>query len=975
MNRKLVLIMMVFMFAGLGAVYVVSQTVVRGIIHQNVISIVQRDVSIQASEINRMMQDGYRLVENLSLILGTQETEEALIQIIRSLYPEYHFVTNIFIVFKDGRSLHGTDWSPPPGWDVTERPWYIDARDVGMGYQVTTEPFVDVAGNSLLTSISVWMPDILGEDALIGIIISLGTLVESLNQYALPYGYMVLVGDDGYVIAHPTSPQFNPTLEGMRTNLYDVLGVQYLDISNAKTEAIRVTNYNGEHSYLMGEILDSVDWILMANLPASVIDMQLREPLFSITIAFSVAIILPLIVTIYFLMRVTKILKEKEYAHSVLQATTDAEEIMHKRTQAMLDSSPLACFILDENFNVVDVNDECIKLSEATDKQYFIDNFLDTLAEYQADGMPTKQKMQELLARLFEEDYAHFEWLSKTMLSDEIFPCEITAKSYTLNDNKMAIIHLRDLRDFYKNKELAERSKLMFDESPLLIEIWDRDFKPVDCNKCMLDFFGVTNTNDYIQKIKEYMINESTSWGMWANKLSETLEEGHIKFEFAQKHPSGAIRILEIDSIRTKLNNKFAVVTYAKDVTEMKELQEGRQRAEIAEESNRAKTLFIANMSHEIRTPMNSILGYSELALDDTITDGTRELLKKIVLNTKWLLNVINDVLDISKIESGNLELEEIPFNLTQVMEHCKSMLFANANAKGLTFKTNTSQIYENEIAKAANFTNKRLMGDPTKLSQVCVNILSNAIKFTDIGLVSFRANIIEITEKTCTIKFEFKDTGIGMTDEQIVRIFEPFMQADTSTTRKYGGTGLGLAITRRLIEAMNGQLMVDSIPRVGSKFHFSLTFPMIDAIGSSDGYLDDNETIEKPHFTKGLILVVDDNEMNLGVASEHLKRVGLKPLLARNGKEAIDAIERRMANGFEPFDLIFMDIHMPEMDGKEAAKTIIDSGIDIPIVAMTAEIMSSKDESPYKEYGMIGYLSKPFTAQQLWKCLVKYLN
>jgi CheY-like chemotaxis protein len=186
----------------------------------------------------------------------------------------------------------------------------------------------------------------------------------------------------------------------------------------------------------------------------------------------------------------------------------------------------------------------------------------------------------------------------------------------------------------------------------------------------------------------------------------------------------------------------------------------------------------------------------------------------------------------------------------------------------------------------------------------------------------------------------------------------------------------LGLAITKRLIEAMGGELAVESVPGFGSKFTFVLTFPMVDGEENSTGsYLNEAAEISKPHFDKGDILVVDDNNMNLGVVCEHLKRVGLESFIAKDGKEAVESVRRRMGGTEAMFDLIFMDIHMPEMDGKEAAAIINSFNLGVPIVAMTAETIVVTSEAPYKEFGMEGYLGKPFTAQELWKCLLGYFN
>jgi len=390
--------------------------------------------------------------------------------------------------------------------------------------------------------------------------------------------------------------------------------------------------------------------------------------------------------------------------------------------------------------------------------------------------------------------------------------------------------------------------------------------------------------------------------------------------------------------------------------------EELRLAMEAAHAASYAKSAFLANISHEIRTPMNSIIGFSELAMDDDISDRTRDYLQKIRNNAEWLLSIINDTLDLSNIESGKLELANIPFELHDIFTHCKTAIMPSAVEKGLML-----------YFYAEPSVGKMLVGDPTRLRQVLVNLLSNAVKFTRKGTVKVSASIIASTDDTVTLSFEVRDTGIGMSYEQIEHIFDPFVQADSSTTRKFGGTGLGLTICRNIINLMGGELIPESTIGMGSKFTFELTFGTINIATETKEQKVNLGDAEKPVFD-GEILVCEDNQMNQKVISEHLSRIGIHCVIANNGLEGINIIRNRMEEGKKPFDLIFMDIHMPVMDGLEAAAALKKMNNQIPVIALTANIMSG-DLEMYKSKGLPDYLGKPFTSKELWTCLLKYIE
>ncbi|MDR0321922.1 MAG: response regulator [Treponema sp.] len=418
-----------------------------------------------------------------------------------------------------------------------------------------------------------------------------------------------------------------------------------------------------------------------------------------------------------------------------------------------------------------------------------------------------------------------------------------------------------------------------------------------------------------------------------------------------------AFVLVSLDRLKKKMD-----IENLKKTALLIEMEKNRLERDSAESANKAKSAFLANMSHEIRTPMSSIIGFSELALDDTIPTKTKNYIDRILENADGLLQIINDILDLSKVEAGKMELEHIPFNLDDIFSQCQSAILPKAIEKDIQLRFHAESLAE-----------KKLMGDPTRLRQILTNLLSNAIKFTNEGYISLSASIRSQNKDVVVVDFEVTDSGIGMTTGQIEKIFEPFVQADTSMPRKYGGTGLGLPISKNLIEMMGGKLIVESTPETGSKFSFTINFNTTDipiAMLVKNSAL---KKIEKPVF-EGEVLICEDNEMNQAVISESLARVGLNAVIAKNGKEGVEVFRSRLKEGEKPFNLVFMDIQMPVMDGIEAASIIEKMHTRTPIVAMTANVMSNEREF-YKTSGMSYYISKPFTSQELWHCLLKFFK
>jgi len=499
----------------------------------------------------------------------------------------------------------------------------------------------------------------------------------------------------------------------------------------------------------------------------------------------------------------------------------------------------------------------------------------------------------------------------------------------------------------------------LFDSIPDLIFTKNLDLNFLHCNKTFLEHFGKT-IDDLIGKSDQEGLGITMEEAQKFNDKDRLVISNGMTITVEEHIPciNGTNPLYETIKMPLKLEGKtIGIMGISRDITKRKEVEEAAFAA------SHSKSSFLANMSHEIRTPMNSIIGFSELAMDDSISQKTKVYLDKILENAEWLLQIINDILDISKIESGKMELERIPFDMVELFSSCRTLIMPKAAEKGIML----------HFYAEPNIGAKPL-GDPTRLRQVLVNLLSNAVKFTNTGVVKLLVELKEKRDKKAAMHFEVIDTGIGMTAEQMVKVFDPFTQAETGTTRKYGGTGLGLPITKNIVELMGGKLLVESKPGIGTVFSFDITFDTIDF--ADEVYFEKKmlyNEIEKPAF-KGEILLCEDNVMNQQVICEHLNRVGLKTVVAENGKIGVDIVKERIQKGEKLFDLIFMDMHMPVMDGIEAARHILLMHNKIPIVAMTANIMSN-DMEIYRRSGMNDCVGKPFTSQELWHCLLKYLT
>jgi len=527
--------------------------------------------------------------------------------------------------------------------------------------------------------------------------------------------------------------------------------------------------------------------------------------------------------------------------------------------------------------------------------------------------------------------------------------------------------------------ESARFQSILLDSIPVPIFFRDAEGRYLGCNRALEDL-QQRDRKDFIGKTVHDLLSAEDAVALLAGDREIAAKVG-VVFSYQEKFvwPDGEVREVLYHKVAFENADGLpgGVIGAITDVTDreriaqeldsyrghLEELVESRTHEltaakDAAEAANRAKGTFVANMSHEIRTPMNAIIGLTGLLRRGAKDPDQSGKLDRIYQAATHLLGIINEILDLSKIEAGKLSLDPRDFDLNAVLDGARTQVAYLAADKGLALEV--------EIDPALL---GRLRGDPIRLTQCLVNYLGNAVKFTESGTVTLRAALVEYCQDDVVVRFVVEDTGIGISEEVRQRLFLDFEQADASTSRRFGGTGLGLAITRRLARLMGGDAGVDSEPGRGSRFWFTAVLGKgAAALEALDRAVAERTLREKFHHAR--ILLVEDNRTNQEIVLAMLDDVGLSAEVAANGVEAVACVGRR------DYDLILMDMQMPEMDGLEATRAIrrLPGRAETPIVAMTANAFA-ENRVQCLEAGMNDHLGKPVIPELLYATMVEWLS
>jgi len=635
---------------------------------------------------------------------------------------------------------------------------------------------------------------------------------------------------------------------------------------------------------------------------------------------------------------------ERKYAEKALRKSEE-------QFRRMFEEGPIGMAIITSDFHFVKANTAFCQMLGYTETELFQLTVIDI--SHPDDMLENKVLIQQAL-----NDKTSFYQMEKRYIKkDGEFIWGHLATSFFYNDKGELTHFFAKVEDITERKLIQEKlsrsekryRQLFVDNKAVELLIDPTNGKIVDFNKAAVRYYGYSESQLKSKNIADINISSKAEI---MEEMDSAKAEKRNYFTFKHRLASGDIRDVEVYSGPIELEGRILLYSVIHDTTAWKTAEAKLEQAkEAAESANRTKSEFLANMSHEIRTPMNAVIGFSDLLRTVVTNKKQKKYLEAIRTSSKTLLTLINDILDLSKIEAGFLDIQYEPIDLTVLLKEIQQIFSLKIAEKKLEFFVDIDK----------NLSNYMIL-DEIRLRQVLINLIGNAVKFTQQGYIKLSVRHISAgkNQGRITLIITVEDSGIGISEEQQTKIFESFTQVQGQSTRQYGGTGLGLAISKRLVELMNGKITLHSTVGKGSVFEITLKDVELSAIDTRE-IQDNGIDIDSTKFEKATILIVDDVESNRNLLQEYLNKVNLETIEARNGEESL-----LFAEECQP-DLILMDLKMPVMDGYTATKELKNrkKTKHIPVIALTA--FSNLDEKQRTESSIFdGYLYKPVDISEL---------
>jgi len=643
-----------------------------------------------------------------------------------------------------------------------------------------------------------------------------------------------------------------------------------------------------------------------------------------------------------------------------------------QRFRTLFELSPDPSWIID-NHRFVECNQAAATILGYSSKTELINMHPSRLSpEFQPDGENSFDKAEQMMNSAIEKGMHRFEWLYERKNGSTFF-AEVTLSRMMLQGRTVIYCAWRDISDrkqaerelsAYRGRleeqvatrtkeleELTAYNRMLFETTPVGLALCNMQGSLVDVNPAYLKIIGYSE--EEAKQLSYWDITPRDYEEQETQQLKSLEETGHYgPYEKEYMNSDGKRIPVLLNGLLVEQEGKPYIWSSVEDITERKAAEEAKTEAkEKAEAAAKTKSEFLANMSHEIRTPLNAVLGLAQIGMRDSVEPKTGETFQRILDSGSHLLEVINDVLDFSKLEAGKLTIEKHTFQLAKTIEDVVGLVKELAHNKTLQLSIQLDDDLPDWVE-----------GDSLRFRQIILNLLSNAIKFTERGEVS-----LIVTRQENRIVFKVKDSGIGMTEQQMDNLFVSFHQADSSTTRKFGGTGLGLVISRNLIKLMGGDIKVDSEVGLGTTFTISL--PLAEATANRTKTIERKQ--EGPQLNGIRILAAEDVELNRLILEDMLKHEGATVVLAENG---LQALEKFKQHGENAFDVVLMDVQMPVMDGYEATRQLHKLAPALPIIGLTAHALSEERKRSFRE-GMVDHITKPIQIADIVDSILKHTS